>query len=114
LNNFKSVKIFIGDVFYNEYDLKKSNDNTLVYQDDTCNNKIEFIEDNIKVTRENDEFLLIINSNKEEALYNLKELNYELTIKVNYFDQIKDSSNLIIAYQLETNDKAIKLILEGV
>ena len=111
--NYKSVKIFIGDELYNEYKLNNPTDNKFEYQDDTCNNTIEFIDDNIKLSRENDEFLLIINSSELKALYTLKELNYELNIEVNFFEKIKDNNNLIICYQLETNDKAIKLILEG-
>lgn len=111
--NYKRVQIFIGDELYNEYKLKQINDKSFEYQDDTCHNIIEFIDDNIKITRENEEFLLIMNNNKEEALYTLKELNYELNIKINYLDQIKENNNLIICYQLETNDKEVKLILEG-
>lgn len=113
LKNFKSVKIYIGDEFYNEYKLNKIIDNRFEYKDDSCLNIIEFTEENVKLIRENDEFLLIINSNAEEASYTLKELNYELDIKINYFDQIKEGNNLMLCYQLETNDKAIKLILEG-
>ena len=70
-------------------------------------------EEEITIIRENDEFLIVINSNNEDGVYTLKELNYELYIKVNYFDHFLDNNDLIIAYQLETNDKAIKLVLEG-
>ena len=111
--NYKSVKIYIGDELYNEYKLNKIKDNKFEYKDDSCNNIIEFTEENIRLCRENEEFSLTINSNEEKAVYTLKELNYELNIEVNYFDQIKEDKNIVLCYQLETNDKAIKLILEG-
>lgn len=113
MKNFKKIKIYIGDEIYNEYKLNKISDNKFEYQEESTLNVVEFIEDNIKIIRESDEFLLVINSNKNEALYTLKELNYELNIQVNYFDKFYEDNNLVIGYQLETNDKAIKLVLEG-
>jgi len=113
LNYFKSIEIYIGDEIFNNYNLIKNDNNIFEYQDDSCHNIIEFINDNVRIIRENQEFLLIINSDAIEASYKLKELNYELIINVNFFDLIKEDNNLIICYQLETNDKAIKLILKG-
>ena len=113
LSCYKKVKIYIGDEFYNEYVLKKIDESIYEYQDDSCKNKIEFINELGKITRENDEFLLEMASNQEQALYTLKELNYELDISINYFDIIKENNNLLISYQLETNDKEVRLVLEG-
>lgn len=113
MNKYKNIKIFIGESLYNEYKLKVLNNNIFEYVDDSCHNTIEFFSDYVKLIRENEEFLIEITSNKEEALYRLKELNYELDIKVNYFDIINEDKDLILCYQLETNDKQVKLILEG-
>ena len=113
LKSYKKIKIFIGDELFNEYHLNKTIDNKYEYFEDEVKNTIELTEGKIIIIRENDEFFLKINSNNEEGLYILKELNYELYIKVNYFDYFYENNDLIIGYQLETNDKAIKLILEG-
>ncbi|MBQ6687382.1 MAG: hypothetical protein IJN03_02545 [Bacilli bacterium] len=110
---YNKVNIKIGNELYGSYDVHYLKDHLLEYNDDSCNTKIEIKEDEIKLIRENEEFLLIMNNTKEEAVYKLKELNYELEIKINYFDKIIEDNNLIISYQLETTDQPITLILEG-
>ena len=113
MSKFKNVKIIIGDECYKEYKITNITDNIFEYQDDTCLNKLEISNDKIIFIRESDEFLLIMDSTKDNAYYKLKDLNYELDIKINYFDQREEDNKLIISYQLETNDKEISLILEG-
>ncbi len=113
MRKFKNVKITIGDKLYKDYKINYLSDNLLEYKDDDCLNKLEILENKFTYTRESDEFLLIIDSTKETAYYKLKELNYELYIKVNYFDKRFENSKLIISYKLETTDNEISLILEG-
>lgn len=110
---YNKVTIKIGDELYGSYKITHLKEQLLEYNDDSCNNKLELHDDEIILTRENEDFLLIMNNTKEEAFYKLKELNYELQIKINYFDKIIENHKLIICYQLETNDKQITLILEG-
>ena len=92
--------------------MRKLLDNTYEYQDDSCKNIIE-LNDNVTLIRENAEFKLILKVNEKCALYELKEYGYNMNIEVNYFDIIKEEKALIISYQLETNDKEIKIVLEG-
>lgn len=113
MHKYKGVKIFVGDDLFCEYKINYIKNNIIVYKDDSCINKIELLDDKYILTRENEEFLLIIDNLKEFAYYKLKELNYELDIKINYIDKYKKNANLIISYQLETNDKEIKIMLEG-
>lgn len=113
LKCYKKIKIFIGDELFNEYSINEVSENKYEYFEDKTKNTVQLNEEEITIIRENDEFLIVINSNNEDGVYTLKELNYELYIKVNYFDHFLDNNDLIIAYQLETNDKAIKLVLEG-
>ena len=113
LTTYKKIKIYIGDEYYNQYNIQKLNEQEFVYNDDACINKIEINSQKVTVTRESEEFLLIIESDMEDAYYKLKELNYELKININYFDFFEEDNKLIIAYQLETNDQPIKLELEG-
>lgn len=113
MKNYKKVKIYVGDDELNRYQVTNLENKVYEFQDDTCINKIEINNDNIILTRDNEEFLLIVDKTKKDAYYKLKELNYELDIPINYFDLFEDNNNLIITYQLETNDKEIKLILEG-
>lgn len=110
---YKSIKIFIGGDYYHEYQVDFKNNETYQYQDESCLNKIKILNDEIEFTRENDEFLLIMNNKQDNALYKLKEQNYELDIKINFFDYIVENNKLIITYQLETTDKEISLSLES-
>lgn len=113
MSKYKKVKIMIGEAFFNEYPIKNRDNQFIEYQDDTCINTIDIKDNGILFTRENSEFLLIMDSSKETAFYKLKELNYELDIKINYFDKLIENEQMIISYQLETNDKEIRLILGG-
>ena len=112
LPKYKSIKILIGGEYYNEYQLDIKG-NTYQYEDESCLNKIILLDEKIEFIRENDEFLLVMNNKKETAFYKLKEQNYELDIKINYFDSVVENNNLIISYQLDTTEKDISLILES-
>lgn len=113
MKNYKKALVYVGEELYNEYILQDNTNNKIEYKDDSCTNTIELIEDNLTIIRENEEFTLNMESKKDYALYLLKELNYELDIKINYLDYFKEEKDLIIAYQLETNDKEIRIILKG-
>ena len=109
---YKKVKISIGNRFFAEYKINNISTNTFEYQDDTCLNKIELFSDKVIFTRENAEFILVMDNTKDTAFYKLKELNYELDIKINYFDKMFEENKLILIYQLETTDNEISLTLE--
>lgn len=109
--NYQNIKIFIGNELYKIYKITKTDDDTYEYYDDGAKNLI-VLEPELSIIRENDEFKIVIKTNEKHALYKLKEYGYEMNIEINYFDYFIDNNKLTIAYQLETNDKEIKLELE--
>lgn len=113
MNKFTKVKIAIGNELYFIGEVINSKENSIEYTDDSSKNKIEIVDDKIIYTRENNEFLLVMDNTKEYAYYKLKDLNYELDIKINYLDKRIEDNKLIISYLLETTDKEINIILEG-
>lgn len=98
------------------YDVKekeaKNEDNIIEFDIENINNMFEFQDYGCLFTRENDEFRFILDTNEEEATYLLKETNTLLDIKVERCNFKRKRNQVIIEYQLETDDCLNKIELE--
>ncbi len=83
------------------------------------NNTYTFFIDGIKTTlsdkifiRENNEYKFILDINKKEAIYNLKEINKLFNIEVTFLNLKKENKNLTLEYKLSSEEQKIKIELK--
>ncbi len=80
---------------------------------------ISFIIDDIKTNlnkeyfiRENNDYKFIIDINKKESLYTLKQQNMSFDIEVQNVFYKEDKKNITLEYKISTEDEFFKLVIE--
>lgn len=74
-------------------------------------NDFEIKDDKCIFTRENDEFKFVLDTQKEEATYLLKEIDTTFMIQVEKCEFKRKGNKYILTYQLETDDHLNKIEL---
>ena len=101
------------DVFYDIKDINGTFlDDILKFEVENTNNEFNLSDYGCIFTRENDEFRFILDLIEETATFLLKETDTLLDVKVERCNFKRKKNNILIEYQLETDDCLNKIELE--
>ncbi len=102
-----------NDEFYNVSNIESSfEDNILKFVVENTNNEFNLNDYGCIFTRENDEFRFILDLINETSTFLLKETDTLLDVKVERCSFKRKKDEIIIEYQLETDDCLNKIHLE--
>ena len=102
-----------NDVYYDIKDINGTFlDDILKFEVENTNNEFNLSDYGCIFTRENDEFRFILDLIEETATFLLKETDTLLDVKVERCNFKRKKNNILIEYQLETDDCLNKIELE--
>ena len=108
------MKLYKDDDIY--YDMKDVNgtflDDILKFEVENTNNEFNLSDYGCVFTRENNEFRFILNLIEETATFLLKETDTLLDVKVERCNFKRKKNEILIEYQLETDDCLNKIEIE--
>ena len=102
-----------NDIFYSLENIESSfEDNILKFNAENTDNEFNLNDYGCIFTRENDEFRFILNLIDETSTFLLKETDTLLDVKVERCNFKRKNDEIIIEYQLETDDALNKIHIE--